>query len=205
MQRHERVRVPLVKVFRCHSRALVSGTFAAMAIFVLFYLMTVFALSWGTSALGYTRQHFLLLQMVAVLLFAATIPVSALFADRVGRRAAMLLSTVTIIVFGLCFAPLFTAGSTWGVLVFLALGLAAMGLTYGPLGTLLAGMFLTAVRYTGASLAFNLAGILGASLAPYLATWLANTQGLQWVGYYLAAAGVVTLLALLAMPPAAEE
>ena len=56
----------------------------------------------------------------------------------------------------------------------MALGLALMGLTYGPLGTVLAELFPTAVRYTGSSLTFNLAGIFGASLAPYVATWLAT-------------------------------
>lgn len=72
-----------------------------------------------------------------------------------------------------------------------------MGLTYGPLGTILAQMFPTAVRYTGASLAFNLAGILGASFAPWIATQLASRYGLAYVGYYLAAAGALTLIALL--------
>ncbi|HKE96630.1 MAG TPA: MFS transporter, partial [Povalibacter sp.] len=70
---------------------------------------------------------------------------------------------------------------------------------YGPLGTALAELFPTSVRYTGASLTFNLAGILGASLAPYVATWLANHYGLAAVGYYMSAAAVVTLVALLLM------
>jgi len=112
----------------------------------------------------------------------------------------MILSTVLIIAFGIGFAPLFAAGSSGSVLLFLALGLGVMGLTYGPLGTILAQMFPTAVRYTGASLAFNMAGIFGASLAPYIATSLAKSYGLAYVGYYLAAAAVLTLLALLAMP-----
>jgi len=92
------------------------------------------------------------------------------------------------------------ADSRGGTMLFLAIGLALMGLTYGPLGTLLAGMFPTAVRYTGASLAFNLSGILGASLAPYVATWLALNHGLAYVGYYLAAAAALTLAALLTVP-----
>ena len=70
----------------------------------------------------------------------------------------------------------------------------------GPVGTILAGMFPTAVRYTGASLAFNLSGIFGASLAPYVATWLALHHGLASVGYYLTGAAVLTLLALLTVP-----
>ena len=76
------------------------------------------------------------------------------------------------------------------------LGLSLMGLTYGPLGTVLSESFPTEVRYTGSSLAFNLAGILGASLAPYIATSLARSYGVALVGYYLSAAALLSLLGL---------
>jgi MFS family permease len=133
--------------------------------------------------------------MVGVLSFAATIPVSALLADRRGRWGVLLAATVAIALFGLVFAPLFASGSKLGVLALLVIGLGLMGLTYGPLGTALAGLFPTAVRYTGASLTFNLAGIVGASLAPYAATWLARRYGLAAVGYYLSLSALVSLLA----------
>ncbi|MFK3648934.1 MFS transporter [Lysobacter enzymogenes] len=197
MDHHERVKVPMLGVLLKHPGALIAGTFAALATFVLFYLMTVFALSWGTAHLGYTRHQFLLLQLGSVLCFAATIPLSAIFADRKGRRLAMIVSTLAVMLFGVLFEQLFVAGSPWGVFAFLSLGLGVMGLTYGPLGTILSEMFPTAVRYTGASLAFNFAGILGASLAPSIATFLAQSYGLAYVGYYLAAAGALTLIALL--------
>ncbi len=196
---HERVRLPILTVLRRHSRELLLGTFASMATFVLFYLMTVFTLSWGTSQLGYARGEFLQLQMVGVLFFALTIPLSAWLADRHGALRVLLLASILIAAFGLLFGPLFAAGSPFAVLTLLALGLALMGLTYGPLGTALAGRFPTAVRYTGASLAFNLAGIFGASLAPYIATWLAGHYGIAAVGYYLFGAATITILALLGM------
>ena len=81
--------------------------------------------------------------------------------------------------------------------VMMALGLALMGLTYGPLGTLVSELFPTPVRYTGSSLAFSMAGILGASLAPYIATWLAKNYGLQYVGYYLTGSAVLSFIGLL--------
>ncbi len=193
----ERVELPMVTVCREHTRLLVLGTFAAVTTFVLFYLMTVFTLSWGTSALGYSRESFLLLQVIGVLFFAVTIPVSAAVADRIGRHTMLVIATVSIIVFGLLFAPLFGTGASLNVAVFLSVGLGLMGFTYGPLGSALGGLFPTAVRYTGASLTFNLAGIVGASLAPYIATWLAANFGIAYVGYYLSAAGVVTLAAWL--------
>jgi metabolite-proton symporter len=199
VENDERVRVPFLSVLVDHPRELFLGTFAAVATFVLFYLMTVFTLSWGTSALGYSRTEFLSLQMVGVLFFGLTIPISALLADKRGRWGMLLGATIAIMVFGLFFAPLFASGSRLGVLALLTLGLGLMGLTYGPLGTALAGLFPTAVRYTGASLTFNLAGIVGASLAPYAATWLARRYGLPAVGYYLSASALVSLLALWAI------
>jgi metabolite-proton symporter len=197
LDRDERERLPMATVLKKHPGTLLVGTLSLMATFVLFYLMTVFALSWGTSQLGYGRQEFLLLQMVGVLCFAITIPLSAVYADRRGRRRAMILATLGIIAFGALFQPLFAAGSPWQVLLFLCLGLGLMGLTYGPCGTILAEMFPTPVRYTGASLAFNLAGILGASPAPYIATRLAGSHGIGAVGAYMSAMAALTLLALL--------
>lgn len=197
IDRNERVKVPALTVLREHRRELVLGTLVALATFVVFYLMTVFALSWGTARLGFSRQAFLTLQLVAVVFFALTIPPSALLADRYGRRTAMILVSVAIAVFGLLFGPLFGAGTLASAAVFMIAGMCLVGFTYGPLGTLLAELFPPAVRYTGASLTFNFAGILGASLAPYIATWLATNHGLAWVGYYLTAAALLSLLALL--------
>jgi MFS family permease len=87
----------------------------------------------------------------------------------------------------------------------MVIGLALMGFTYGPLGTVLSELFPTEVRYTGSSLTFNLAGIFGASLAPYAATWLATRYGLPWVGYYLSAAAALTVLGLVAVPETRNE
>lgn len=194
VERRERVEVPVLVVFKEHFGTLVSGTLLSIATFVLFYLMTVFTLSWGTSVLGYDRQRFLLMQLCGILCFAITIPISARLAER-GRRRTLIAVTLGIFAFGLVMAPLFTAG-TLGTVTLLVLGLGLMGLSYGPLGTVLSELFPTEVRYTGSSLTFNFAGIFGASLAPYIATWLARSYGLAFVGYYLSAAAALTLVGL---------
>jgi metabolite-proton symporter len=199
IRHHQRVPVPLLRLLSRYSPAVLLGTLAATATFVIFYLMTVFTLSWGTQALGFTRPHFLILQMIGVLCFGALIPLSAYLAQRRGTIQILMLASAAIALFGFTTAPLFGSGTTAGTLSYLCIGLALMGLTYGPLGTALSELFPTEVRYTGASLTFNLAGIAGASLAPYVATWLASRHGLAWVGYYLSAAGVVSLLAALAL------
>ncbi len=195
LDRGERVKVPMLVVFRDHAGTIVTGTLVSLATFVIFYLMTVFTLSWGTSALGYTREGFLWIQLVGVVCFAVTIPIGAVMAEH-GRRRVLMASTIAIALFGLVMGPLFLAGALGAVLT-VSIGLGLMGLTYGPLGTVLSELFPTAVRYTGSSLTFNLAGIFGASLAPYIATWLANNYGIGFVGYYLTGAALLTLVGLM--------
>jgi len=195
--RDERVKVPMFVVFRDYPGPLVFGILMSLATFVLFYLTTVFALSWGTTALGYSRTTFLLIQLVGIIFFALAIPLGAVIAER-GRRKALIGVTVAIGAFGFVLAPMLSAGLT-GATMTMVIGLSLMGLTYGPLGTALSELFPTRVRYTGSSLAFNLAGIFGASLAPYIATALAQHFGLRYVGYYLTGASVLTLIGLLAI------
>jgi len=202
---NERVKIPVADVFIKHTKAIVLGTLATITTFLLFYLMTVFTLSWGTSTLHYPRSGFIIAQMISVMFFGLGIPISATLADRYGRAKILIFATVGIFIFGLFFSPLFNTGN-WGITVgFLVLGMFLMGLTYGPIGTALAGTFPASVRYTGASLSFTLAGILGASLTPYLATTLAANYGLQYVGYYLSIAATITFLALLAARSSMKE
>ncbi|MDI2027242.1 MFS transporter [Saccharopolyspora sp. TS4A08] len=200
LENNERAKVPFVQVFRTDFKALVLGTFIMLATYVLFYLMTVFSLSYGTSdsGLGYERSTFLVMLLVGVVFFGLTVPVAGLLADRYGRRSTLLVTTTAIIVFGLLMGPWFGAHSTVATVLFLVVGLGLMGMTFGPMGALLPELFPTAVRYTGASVSYNIASLLGASVAPYIATWLAGSYGLGWVGVYLAVAGAITLLALIA-------
>ena len=193
----QRSKMPVKDVFVKHTKAITLGTLATVTTFLLFYLMTVFTLSWGTTVLNYTKSDFLILQMISMLFFALGIPLSAWLADTYGRNRMLVSATSVIMLFGLFFPFIFIAGNSFLTGIFLSLGMFLMGLSYGPIGTALAGIFPAPVRYTGASLAFTLAGILGASLTPYLATTLAQNYGLAYVGYYLTLAAGLTLIALL--------
>jgi metabolite-proton symporter len=199
LARGDQVRVPFLAVITQHTRELVLGTLATVTTFLVFYLMTVFALNWATNSLKFARSDYLILQMMGVMFFGLTIPLSAALADRIGGRSMLIIATLAIMAFGFAFEPLFGAHDRTKVAVFLALGFALTGFTYGPLSSALAALFPVHVRYTGSSLTFNLAGILGASLAPYLASELANDYGVSSVGLYLSASCVVTTAALALM------
>ncbi len=199
-------KVPLARVFRTSWRPLIVGTFGMVATYVLFYFMTTFTLSYGTTAssgvpkigLGYPRGEFLTLLMIGVVFFGILTPVAGFLADRFGRRSTLLWTTLGIALFGLTFQFWFAASTgPVTVVTFLVVGLSLMGLTFGPMGALLPELFPTNVRYTGSAVAYNVASILGASLAPTVALALWQADGnIFLVGLYLTIAAVVTLVAL---------
>ncbi|MCL6743051.1 MFS transporter [Kosakonia sp. R1.Fl] len=196
----KQVKVPLGTLLTKHVRVTVLGTFIMLATYTLFYIMTVYSMTFSTSpqGLGLPRNEVLWMLMMAVIGFGVMVPVAGLLADAFGRRKSMVIITTLIILFALfVFPPLLGSGSPVLVIAYLLIGLSLMGLTFGPMGALLPELFPTEVRYTGASFSYNVSSILGASVAPYIATWLQANYGLMYVGFYLAAMATLTLIALL--------
>jgi metabolite-proton symporter len=198
-------KLPLATVFRTHWRELILGTFYMLATYVLFYLMTTFSLSYGRAAttgplpgLGYDYTRFVLMMIVGVVFFGVFTLVSGPWAERWGRRKTLIWVTLGIIAFGLVWVPMLSAG-TLGVLAWLILGFTLMGMTFGPMGALLPELFPANLRYTGSGIAYNVSSILGAAVAPFIAValWSAGGGSPFWVGVYLSAMAVLTLVALL--------
>jgi metabolite-proton symporter len=198
MARHERVATPLLDVLRYHWRPLIQGSLSIVVCYALFYMTTVFALSYGVNDRHIETTRFLGMLCIAVIFMAVATPISAALADRFGRRPVLLASSLVAALLGLAL-PALLGGGTFEVLLFLSLALATMGLTFAPLGALLPELFPVNVGYTGASSAYNLGGIIGASFAPTLAKLLLDRGGLAFVGYYITAAAVISFLAVLSM------
>ncbi|MCV9999809.1 MHS family MFS transporter [Pararhizobium sp. YC-54] len=192
----ERVEVPVMELFRNHKRSLVLGTFVALATFVLFYIGSAYLLSYNVKVLKIPFLDALEIQIVGSILFGIFIPVAGKLAERFGRREVLIATTVLIGLFSFFLPGLMTSGES-GIFVFVIFAMGLMGMTYGLIGTALAAPFPTNVRYTGSSITFNFAGIFGASLAPYIATWLQANYGMTYVGYYLGVAAVITLACIL--------
>lgn len=199
-------KVPVAEVFRTSWRKIVSGTFIMLATYGLFYLMTTFTLNYGVAAtsptdgspagLGYEKIDFLWMLIVGCIFFGLFTLASGPLAEKYGRRSMLLVVTGGIAVFGLLFVPLF-AGGTIGVQSLLILGFTLMGLTFGPMAALLPELFPANVRYTGASVAYNLASILGAAVAPFVAVWLWEAaESPVLVGVYLTVMAAITFVAL---------
>lgn len=190
-------RVPLAEVLRTHPREVIGGTFAVVACFTIYYLATAFALGYGTTTLGYSRQSFLAVQLGAILFMAFGIIAAGYLSDRFDPRRVLMGGCIGAIPAGLLLAPLMGSGSLALIFIFLSLALLLMGFVYGPLGAWLPDLFPARVRYTGASVAFNVGGILGGALTPIVAQALADKGGLLPVGLCLSGAALVSLLALI--------
>ncbi len=188
------VRLPFADVFRQQSREVFLVAGALTILFASFYLGVSYLTAFGTGVLGLSSSTVLTANIVAGLVFAAATIVSAIWSDRVGRRrliiAGNLFSTVWAVV---VFQVIGSVGAV-GYGLALSLTMVGVGVVYGPVGSYVPELFAARHRYTGAGVAYSLAGILGGSIPPIVAAVLAAEFGTASVGFYLAAMGVLSLV-----------
>ena len=208
-EKGKKLKAPVSVVFTKHFKPMVIGTFIMVATYSLFYIMTAFAQAYSRTpstlseagypmGLGIPANTFTGLLLMSAIVFAICISISGLYADKIGRRKWLIWTTVSILIFALCM-PLFLGnGTPTSVFAFLVIGMALMGMTFGPMAALLPELFPTEVRYSGASLAYNIASIIGATIAAMISLKINALYGLMGVGIYLAINAFLTLLALLA-------
>ena len=208
-EKGKKLKAPVRVVFTKHFKPMVIGTFIMVATYSLFYIMTAFAQAYSRTlatlseagypmGLGIPANTFTGLLLISAIVFAIFISISGLYADKIGRRKWLIWTTVSILIFALCM-PLFLGnGTPTSVFAFLVIGMALMGMTFGPMAALLPELFPTEVRYSGASLAYNIASIIGATIAAMISLKINALYGLMGVGIYLAINAFLTLLALLA-------
>ena len=198
MAKHKVVKSPIVTVFRTSWRQVLQSTFIVAVTYTLFYTLATWSLAYGTTHLGFSRQEYLGFLMISIFAFAIFIVVSCNFADRIGRRPALTISSVALVVFAIFFPYLLMQQhNTWQVLLLLCVGFALMGMAFGPIGAFLPELFKASVRYSGSGLGYNLAAIVGAAFVPTIATWLSSHWGVKSVGLYLAVMAVCCLVAVL--------
>ena len=208
-EKGKKLKAPVSVVFTKHFKPMVIGTFIMVATYSLFYIMTAFAQAYSRTpatlseagypmGLGIPANTFTGLLLMSAIVFAIFISISGLYADKIGRRKWLIWTTVSILIFALCMPLFLRNGTPTSVFAFLVIGMALMGMTFGPMAALLPELFPTEVRYSGASLAYNIASIIGATIAAMISLKINALYGLMGVGIYLAINAFLTLLALLA-------
>ncbi len=204
LAQHHTHKTPIMALLKGRLRPVLLGALAMTVCYNLFYTATVFCLSYGTKTLHIPRADFLQMLCVAFIFMAVITPISASLSDRFGRRPVLMTGCFLAVLAGFALNPLMASGSMFQITLFLSLALLLMGATFAPMGAFLPEQFPTAVRYTGAGLAYNLSGIFGASTAPFVSQLLVDSGGLVWVGYYVSAMAAVSLMAVFFMQDYAQ-
>jgi hypothetical protein len=188
----------MAEALKRHPLEVLAGMFAAVAVFATYYVNTAFALGYGVGTLHYSFTEFLGVQVGAIGFMAIGTVLAASWADCGDIRRVLSGGCLFAVAASFLLAPMLSSGSLILIWLYSCIGLFAMGLIYGPLSAFLTGLFPARVRYSGASIAFNIAGVLGGGLTPVIAVSLsAQRGGLALVGYYLGAAALVSLLAMI--------
>jgi MFS family permease len=186
---------PFGEMTRFQGRNVVIGALAALASYALFHLVTVFPLSWITLYSPRSVTGFLEIQMMGAVLTAAGVVASGLIADRFGRRTTLGTLAFLIAVFSF-FVPMLMSSGDAGENVFILVGFALLGLSYGQAAGAVTANFPARYRYTGAAFTSDLAWLVGAGFAPLVALAVAANFGLVYVGVYLLSGAVCSLAAL---------
>lgn len=198
-------KLPLIEVFKRNSKELFLGSLAGMSCFTLFFLTTVFSLQYATTkhtwqtAAYYPKIDYLLMLMIAIIFMALGSPVGAWLSDKIGRRPTFLITGTLTLIIGFFFGDLMSTNNMLISFSFLSVTLFIMGALWTPLAAFLPEIFPTNVRYSGASLAFSTAGILGGSLTPFVAAWISThygEQGIHIVGWFLIISCLISMIAV---------
>jgi metabolite-proton symporter len=192
-------RIPLFEVFRAHPRNVLLAMGARFAENVSFYIFTVFVLTYATAQLKMAKGLALTGLLIASALEFFTIPAFGALSDRLGRRPVYMMGAVLMGLFAFPFFWLVDTRTSWGICLALVFGLAvAHAAMYGPQAAFFSELFGTNVRYSGASLGYQLASPFAGGLAPLIAASLLKLSGNQpWpVALYLVAASAITLLSV---------
>ncbi|MBX3563638.1 MAG: MFS transporter [Sphingomonas sp.] len=186
---------PFWETVRLEWRTIALGSFAPLASFALFHLVTVFPLSWVTLYTGEDAERFLVIEIIGAVACVLSMLASGLIADRVGRRAVLGVSAGLIAAYS-GFAPQLLGAGGFGETVYMLAGFVLLGLAFGQSSGAVNASFSAERRYTGAATTANLAWLIGAGFAPLVALALASRFGLWSVGAYLLSGALCTLIAL---------
>lgn len=194
-----RTQGPLAAALRHQWKEILLGGGALAMLFAFFYIGTAFLSSYGTTVVGLSRATVLAMGVVGAVVFGVVITVSAIYSDRIGRRKVVLASCLVAVPWGFALFPILDRGTATSFAIGLFGTLAIFAASYGPAGAMLPEMFRTEYRYTGAGMAYNLAGVIGGGTAPYLASDFAAAGNTGAIGWMLAGFGLLSVVCILLM------
>jgi MFS family permease len=193
-------RTPMLTVIKRHPKEILLSALARMAEQAPFYIFTAFIFSYGIETLHVSRNFLLSAVLAAAMLSFVSIPLFGHLSDHIGRKNMYMIGAVATGVFGFIYFGMLNTGSETVIFLAVILSLVPHDMLYGPQAALIAESFTGRLRYSGASLGYQLASIIAGGPAPLIATWLYGTfHSSLAIAIYIAICAVITLAATAMM------
>ena len=193
------VRSPIVEAIRKYPKRILLAAGAFLSIQVTFYILIAFLLAYGVTSAEMSRDDMLVAVLIASALMIPTQFLFSAYSDRHGRRGIFMLGAVLTAAWAFAVFPLVDTGNFWLIVLAITVGLLFLGMMYGPQAAFFTELFSTEVRYSAASLGYQLGAILGGAFAPTIAVFLWTEYNILWVSVYIAFASTLTLLSVMAL------
>ena len=194
-------KAPVREVFRLQGREIVLAALSRMAEQAPFYIYSSFLLTYGTAVLKQSVNFLLIALLIAGIGSAVWIPVFGHISDRIGRRKMYLIGSVVTGIFGFVYFAMVNTGVPGVIVLAVFLSLIPHGMLYGPQGAFIAEAFTPRLRYSGASLGYQLSSIIAGGPSPLIAAWLLATYHSGYaIAWFLAICGAISFAAALALP-----
>ena len=194
-------KAPILEVIKKQPREIILSALARMSEQAPFYIFTAFIFAYAVNTLKMERNFILAAVMAAAVVSFVTIPLSGHISDRIGRRRMYLIGVVATGLFGFLYFGMVDTAIPSAVFIAIVLSLIPHDIQYGPQAALIAESFTPRLRYSGASLGYQLASIIAGGPAPLIATWLFATYKTGYaIAIYIAACAVISAVAAAFMP-----
>src|SRR5689334_171804 len=194
-------KAPIVEVFRKHPKEIILSALLRVSEQAPFYIFTAFIFAYAVNTLHMSRNLVLTAVLAASVVSFVTIPLSGHISDRIGRKRMYLIGAAVTGVFGFLYFGMLDTAAPVAVFVAIVLSLIPHDMQYGPQAALIAEAFTPRLRYSGASMGYQLASSIAGGPAPLIATALfARFQSGYAISIYIAACAVVSLIATAMMP-----
>ena len=190
-------RSPILEAIRKYPQRIALAAGAFLSVQVTFYILIAFLLAYGVASAGMSRDDMLIAVLIAS---AIMVPVQFMFSaysDRHGRRGVFMLGAALTAIWGFCVFPLVDTGNFWLIVLAITGGLTFLSMMYGPQAAFFTELFNTEVRYSGATLGYQLGAIVGGAFAPTIAAKLWIDYDILWVSAYIAFASILSLLSVM--------
>ncbi|WP_249131642.1 MULTISPECIES: MFS transporter [unclassified Bradyrhizobium] len=193
-------RTPMLTVIRDHPKEILLSAFARMSEQAPFYIFTAFVFSYGVGTLHMSRDFLLTAVLSASVLSFVSIPVFGHLSDQIGRKNMYMIGALVTGIFGFIYFAMLNTGSASIIFLAIILSLIPHDMQYGPQAALIAESFTGRLRYSGASLGYQLASVIAGGPAPLIAAWLFGTYHSSIaIAAYIALCAVITLVATALM------